>query len=89
MSFKCRDGTQRWRASEESGLIAVMGAGFVVLDEVGDAAGNDRVAHSEAAVAATDCRCQDKDDIVRTTPSACWFRAASLEAYSVFSCGVV
>lgn len=52
MSFKCRDGTQRWRTSEESGLIAVRDVGFIITADIGDIARNGKVVRGEVPVAA-------------------------------------
>ena len=44
-------------------MAAAMGARFIVIAEVGDAARDDKVAHGVAAVAAMTCRCQDGETL--------------------------
>lgn len=56
LSFKGKNETQFWRTLEESDWVAAMGARLIVTAEVGNAARGDKIARSEAAVAAMVCR---------------------------------
>ena len=89
MSLERKDESQLWRTSEGSGWLLRWVLGFVVVDEVGDVARYSKVVHREIAASSWFALHPDENSIVRTTPSACWFRAARLEAHSAFGCGVI
>ena len=52
MSLERKGETQLWRTTEETGLVAALGAGFIVIVGVGDAARDGKVVHSEVAASA-------------------------------------
>lgn len=56
MSLECKGEARLWQISEESGLVAARGVGFIVAVGIGDTARGDKVACSETAVAAMVCR---------------------------------
>ena len=55
MSLERKGETQLWRASEESGLVAAMGAAFVGIAKVDDAARDSKATHGVVTLAMMTC----------------------------------
>lgn len=61
LSFKAKNEIRFWRTLEESEWVVAIGPRLIATAEVGDAVRGDKIARSEAAVAAMACRPPKRD----------------------------